>query len=484
MSEKKFKKVVILDTVILYPEHRALLNKMVEEVVEFPSSLPESLERQYKDNPELFKNVHCYTELAANNTPLQLLMNRVAGAGVIISCWTGLPDEILRANPQLKLIIFWTHEKEHRINMKLADELGITVANVPDYGTDSVTEVVFAGLWKIWEKNNLVFEAPITENQLAISIMSEVFKYYRRLDDNEKNTRAGKFTHHFHKLGLAKFDFNEKTVDQLIPENLVENKRIGLLNIGKLQKITETLEAFSVKVGKHNLSNSTSASFYKFLIENELIFFDSQKLSSEEIQKIQMIKQSKAINIKDLKIITMENFETKKFGVIGLGRIGTRVASIAKKLGFEVFCYSKNRKPDEEIKLGISYKPLGELVAVCDVLSLHVPAHKAENLLNAKIVSLFKNGGIFINTADGNAVDHLALKERMETNKTLVFLDVYPGLPRMDVLGFPLQDKNDWKIKHQLEKHVLTYRAGWKTKESIRVKTYKMLGFMIDYKAT
>ena len=151
---KKFKKVVILDTVIFYPEHRKLLNQLADEVFEYPTSLPEGLEKQYNEQPELFLNKKCYTQIASNNVPLQLLMNRIEGADVIVSCWTDIPDEILRLNPQLKLIIFWTHEKEHRINMELAKELGIEVNNIPDYGTDAVAEVVFAGLWQLLMKNH------------------------------------------------------------------------------------------------------------------------------------------------------------------------------------------------------------------------------------------------------------------------------------------------------------------------------------------
>ena len=172
---KKFEKVVVLDTVILYPEHRKLLNKLSEQILEYPSSLPEGLEKQYQDSPELFVNKRCYTEIASDDTPTQLLMNRVDGADVIISCWTNIPDEVLKLNPQLKLIVFWTHEKEHRVNLELAKELGITVVNVPDYGTESVTEAVFAGFWQLIHKNFTSTSSIENENQTSNAIINYVF---------------------------------------------------------------------------------------------------------------------------------------------------------------------------------------------------------------------------------------------------------------------------------------------------------------------
>ena len=95
-TDKKFKKVVVLDTVIFYPEHRQLLNSIAEEVLEYPTSLPEGLEKQYEESPDLCLNKLCYTQIAIDNIPLQLLMNRVDGADVVVSCWTDIPDEIIQ----------------------------------------------------------------------------------------------------------------------------------------------------------------------------------------------------------------------------------------------------------------------------------------------------------------------------------------------------------------------------------------------------
>jgi len=419
-------------------------------------------------------------QILSNNVPLQILMDRIEGCDVIISCWTDVPGEILKLNPQLKLILFWTHEKEHRINLELAKEMGITVANIPDYGTDSVAEVVFAGLWELIKRNYPKNEEPKTENEIMNSIMAEIFRRYRQLDLNEKNTRVGKFTHHFHKLGLVKFDFSEKDFDELIPERLVENKNIGLLNIKNSAKTINALNSLRVKAWNFQLDDANSAVFYKFLAENEYLFYDSKNIENTDLEKAKAMFSEKLIDIQKLSSSDYY-FDKKIFGVVGLGRIGTRAAEIAKNLNFKVIYFSKTRRFDIEKTLGIKYVSLKKLAKISDVISIHLPAHKSENLFDKNLINLMKNRTIFINTADGNAINQRALTERMLKNEIFAYLDVYPGLPKKDILGIPMQDKLDWKLHNILSNNVLAYRAGWKTQESIRVKTYKLMGLMIDF---
>jgi len=479
-TDKKFRKVVVLDTVIFYPEHRQLLNSIAEEVLEYPTSLPEGLEKQYEESPDLFLNKLCYTQIAIDNIPLQLLMNRVDGADVVVSCWTDIPDEILRLNPQLKLIVFWTHEREHRINIKLAEELGITVANIPDYGTDAVAEVVFAGLWQLLHRNFGADNTLETGDKISHAIIDHVFSHFRQLQDNEKYTRSGKFTHHFHKIGLVKFDFTQKNLDELIPERLIEYKRVGLLNIVKSDETTNALRALGVICEQYKINDTSLATYYKFLAENDIIFYDTNGIDHSEIKKISVMFGDKLVDVGQLSSADY-SFNNKIFGVIGLGRIGIKVATIAKKLGFEVIYYSKTRKNELENELGIKYVGLEKLAETSDVVSVHVPAHKAENLFDNKLIAKLKSKSIFINTADGNAIDQQVLTKRMLAGEIFAYLDVYPGLPRKDILGMPMNDKTDWKIHKELSNNVFAYRAGWKTQESIKVKTYKLLGEMIDF---
>ncbi len=79
--------------------------------------------------------------------------------------------------------------------------------------------------------------------------------------------------------------------------------------------------------------------------------------------------------------------EGKKFGVIGTGAIGMRVANIAKAFGCEVYAYSRTVKEGKEIK----YVDLNTLLSTCDVISLHVPLNEnTKGLINEENIKLMK----------------------------------------------------------------------------------------------
>jgi phosphoglycerate dehydrogenase-like enzyme len=62
----------------------------------------------------------------------------------------------------------------------------------------------------------------------------------------------------------------------------------------------------------------------------------------------------------------------KSIGIIGLGTLGGMVATMAGHFGMKVFYYNRNRKAEAE-QQGITYLPLQELLATCDVVTTHLP---------------------------------------------------------------------------------------------------------------
>ncbi len=100
----------------------------------------------------------------------------------------------------------------------------------------------------------------------------------------------------------------------------------------------------------------------------------------------------------------------KTLGIIGVGHIGTEVIKIAKGFGMHVIAFT--RHPDEDLakKLGITFLNLNELLAVADVVSIHVPYTKeTHHLINKKNIQKFKNGSILINTARGGLIETEAI---------------------------------------------------------------------------
>ncbi len=119
----------------------------------------------------------------------------------------------------------------------------------------------------------------------------------------------------------------------------------------------------------------------------------------------------------------------KKFGIIGLGRIGSRAAEIALGFGAEVFYWSRSKKGEIERK-GAKYADLEILLPTCDFISLHLPLNKGtQNILNGSLVQKIKPGALIVNLAPNELVDLEALKRRLEKGDITYILDHSDELP-------------------------------------------------------
>ncbi len=106
--------------------------------------------------------------------------------------------------------------------------------------------------------------------------------------------------------------------------------------------------------------------------------------------------------------------EGKKFGIVGLGAIGSRVAKIAMAFGCEVYAYSRTKK---EIP-GVTFTDLDTLLETCDVVSLHTPLNEStKGLINKDRIDKMKANAILINTARGPVVDSSALADALKEGK-------------------------------------------------------------------
>lgn len=116
-------------------------------------------------------------------------------------------------------------------------------------------------------------------------------------------------------------------------------------------------------------------------------------------------------------------------GIIGCGRIGSRVAHIAKALGMHVIGYSR-RGCDAAVAEPVSFE---QLLATADIISLHCPlTDETRGMINADAFQKMKEGAIIINTARGAIIDTEALIEAIESGRLRgAGLDVYPDEPHI-----------------------------------------------------
>lgn len=104
----------------------------------------------------------------------------------------------------------------------------------------------------------------------------------------------------------------------------------------------------------------------------------------------------------------------KTIGVIGTGKIGSHVVSIARGFGMEVLCCAHHENPDLTKLPQVHYVPLETLLSQSDIVTLHVPANSSTfHLINKDNISLMKPSAMLINTARGNVVEIEAIVEQL-----------------------------------------------------------------------
>ncbi|MSR07206.1 MAG: hypothetical protein EXR93_09100 [Gemmatimonadetes bacterium] len=121
----------------------------------------------------------------------------------------------------------------------------------------------------------------------------------------------------------------------------------------------------------------------------------------------------------------------KVLGLVGLGRIGAHVASVARALGMDVLAHDPFLSEDRAREMGVSLCGLDDLLARADVVSLHLPlTAETKNLIDARRLSLMKPSSVLVNTARGGLVDEAALLEAVTAGKLAgAALDVFEQEP-------------------------------------------------------
>lgn len=121
---------------------------------------------------------------------------------------------------------------------------------------------------------------------------------------------------------------------------------------------------------------------------------------------------------------------TKKMGIVGYGNIGAQLSVIASALGMHVYYYDVENKLAHGNARAVD--TLEELLAISDVVTLHVPeTPQTKNMMNKETFAQMKDGSFFINYARGTVVDIDALAEAMDSGKVLgAAIDVFPKEPK------------------------------------------------------
>ena len=165
-------------------------------------------------------------------------------------------------------------------------------------------------------------------------------------------------------------------------------------------------------------------------------------------------QSDRAMRRNDWPLVLGYVLKNKTLGILGLGRIGTEVAAIARAFGMKVVAWGPTLTAERAAKADAMFMPLENVLRTADVVSVHLAlSDQSRNLLDEKRLRLMKKSAYLINTARGAIVDEVALVSLLKENAIAgAALDVFAEepLPR----NHPLIE---------LDNVVLAPHLGWPT---------------------
>ena len=162
----------------------------------------------------------------------------------------------------------------------------------------------------------------------------------------------------------------------------------------------------------------------------------------------------------------------KTIGILGLGRLGGRVASYARAFEMNVLAWSQNLTAERAAECGAELVPLDDLLARSDVVTVHlVLSDRTRNLLGAAELAKLKPTAYLVNTSRGPIVNEVALMDVLEHGRIRG-----AGLDVFDVEPLPF----DHPMRN-LSNAILTPHVGYVTEETYRIFFAEMVENIVAY---
>ena len=126
------------------------------------------------------------------------------------------------------------------------------------------------------------------------------------------------------------------------------------------------------------------------------------------------------------------NLAGSTLGIVGMGRIGRRLAEMARAFGMNILYHNRHRL-DETLKQGARFCSLDELLAASDAVSVNCPlTPETRGIIGAREIALMKPSAVIVNTSRGGTIDYDALIDALEAGRLRgAGLDVFPDEPHV-----------------------------------------------------
>ena len=162
----------------------------------------------------------------------------------------------------------------------------------------------------------------------------------------------------------------------------------------------------------------------------------------------------------------------KTLGILGLGKIGTEVAAIARAFDMKVIAWGPTLTQERAAQSDATFLTLEQVLKTADVISIHLAlSDQSKNLLDEARLRLMKKSAYLVNTARGAIIDEAALVKILEAKAIAgAALDVFPEEPLPK--NHPLLE---------LDNVVLTPHLGWPTDSGFEGFASNAVVNILDY---
>ncbi len=240
----------------------------------------------------------------------------------------------------------------------------------------------------------------------------------------------------------------------VIDKEIMDNSDIKLICIAATGTNNVDLKHATVKgIEVKNVAGYSTSSVAQVTISLVLHFM--QKLNSyiNYVEKKNWEK-SDIFTYIDVPFYELKN---KKWGIIGLGSIGTKVAQIAESFDCKVNYYSTSGKNNNTKYNQIS---LEKLMKESDIVSIHSPLNDTTyNMINKTYLDMMKEDAILINVGRGGIINEADLANKIDSDKSF-----YCGI---DVLEKePIEKSNPLNKVKNKDRIIITPHIGWGSVES------------------
>ncbi len=154
-----------------------------------------------------------------------------------------------------------------------------------------------------------------------------------------------------------------------------------------------------------------------------------------------------------------QDLEGMTLGVVGLGKLGQRVAAIAKAFGMKVIAWSQNLTEEKAKEAGVTYATREQLFSTADFITIHYQlGERSRGLITAEDIGRMKKSAYLINTARAPIVDQAALLKALQMKQI--------GGAGLDVFETePLPTDHPYR---RLDNVVLTPHLGYVSEQNYR----------------